>query len=292
MSSSSAMSPRVSTPPDLYDDHFQSLLRLALAEDVGDGDITGLATVPPGRDCRARVVARAAGVVCGLGAAGRVFSALDPSIEFAAVLEDGDAVVPGHDVALVDGPARAVLAGERTALNFLQRLSGVASATARAVALVAGTGVELLDTRKTTPGMRALEKYAVACGGGRNHRRGLHDMFLVKENHVAMAGGIRAAVMAARRFRPGVTVEVEVRDLVELDEALEAAPDRIMVDNFSPEQAAEAVKRIAGRCEVEISGGVTAENLAAYAAARPNYISLGWLTHSAPALDLSLLIEA
>jgi nicotinate-nucleotide pyrophosphorylase (carboxylating) len=269
------------------------LIQRALAEDIGAGDITADATIPPGRRALARIKAKAPGVIAGVMLAEAVFHAVDPDLDFQADCTDGARVAPGDHVAVIGGAARALLAAERTALNFLQHLSGIATTTAEAVRLVQGTGVRLLDTRKTTPGLRALEKYAVVVGGGVNHRAGLWDHYLVKENHVALAGGVAAALAAVhhdRRQHPGRGVEIEVRSMDELDAAVAAGADRVMLDNFTPDAAAAAVARVAGRCEVEISGGVTLQNLRAYAAAHPDFISLGWLTHSAPALDLSMTL--
>lgn len=280
-------------PDEDKDKEFSDLLRRALAEDIGTGDITTEATVAADRKALARIKAKAPGVLAGVMVAEAVFLAVDPALDFEAARTDGAHVAAGDHVAVIGGSARSLLQAERTALNFLQHLSGIATATAEAVRLVQGTGVRLLDTRKTTPGMRALEKYAVTVGGGFNHRVGLFDHYLVKENHVDLAGGIGAAVAAARQHgaqRPERGVEVEVRTWQELEEALESDPDRVMLDNFSPGQAADAVKRVAGRCEVEISGGVTFDTLRAYASAHPDFISVGWLTHSAPALDLSLTL--
>lgn len=282
----------LSVAPDRGTD-IADLVRRALAEDVGPGDITTEATVPEGRTALARIKARAPGVLAGIMVAEAVFLAVDPGLDFEAACTDGSRLARGDHVAVIGGSARSLLKAERTALNFLQHLSGIATATAEAARLIQGSGVRLLDTRKTTPGMRALEKYAITLGGGYNHRVGLWDHYLVKENHVELAGGVRAAVAAARKHgagHPERGVEVEVRNWQELDEALECDPDRVMLDNFSPAQAADAVKRISGRCEVEISGGVTLDTLRAYASAHPDFISVGWLTHSAPALDLSLTL--
>jgi nicotinate-nucleotide pyrophosphorylase (carboxylating) len=278
--------------PVLRDAAVEELVRMALAEDVGDGDITTEATVAVGRTALARIKAKAPGVLAGIKVAEAVFHAVDSDLDFEAARVDGSHVVRGDHVAVIGGRARSLLAAERTALNFLQHLSGVATSTSAAVMALEGTAVRLLDTRKTTPGMRALEKYAVTLGGGVNHRRGLYDMFLVKENHVGLAGGIGAAIAACRAHRPGIRLEVEVRSLGELDEALSAGVDRVMLDNFSPAEAAEAVSRASGRAEVEISGGVTADNLRAYAAAHPDFISVGFITHSAPVLDMSLTLVA
>jgi nicotinate-nucleotide pyrophosphorylase (carboxylating) len=232
-------------------------------------------------------------VLAGIHVAEAVFLAVDPDLDFHADCTDGARLAPGDHVAVIGGSARALLTAERTALNFLQHLSGIATATAEAVRLVHGTGVRLLDTRKTTPGLRRLEKYAVSVGGGHNHRAGLWDHYLVKENHVDLAGGVAEALEAARRHgarNPERGLEVEVRNLGELAAALAAGVDRVMLDNFSPSAAAEAVATINGRCEVEVSGGVTIDNLRAYAAAHPDFISLGFLTHSAKALDLSMTL--
>jgi len=278
------------TLPPLLDAEVAELIRVALAEDIGSGDISTEATVPPDRTALARIKAKAPGVIAGVMLAEAVFLAVDPSLDFEAGCTDGTRVAPGDHVAIVGGSARALMVAERTALNFLQHLSGIATTTAEALRVVQGTGVRLLDTRKTTPGLRRLEKYAVSVGGGHNHRMGLFDSYLLKENHVALAGGVGAAVAAARSHGAAAPVEVEVRNRGELDEALAAGADRILLDNFSPTDAAEAVVHVAGRAEVEVSGGVNLDNLRAYAAAHPDYISLGWLTHSAPALDISMTL--
>lgn len=282
----------MATHPVLRDAAVDELVRHALAEDIGAGDITSEATVDPSRTALARIKARAPGRLAGVKVAQAVFHAVDPDLDFEAACNDGSHLARGDHVAVIGGRALSLLAAERTALNFLQHLSGVATMTAEAVRLLEGTGVRLLDTRKTTPGMRILEKYAVTIGGGHNHRQGLWDEFLVKENHVAMAGGIAAAVAACRGRNPSVPLVVEVRNLEELDEAVRAGVDRVMLDNFGPAQAAEAVKRVAGRTAVEISGGANLDNLRAYASAHPDYISVGAITHSAPALDMSMTLVA
>ena len=284
------LSQTVRVEPDREND-IADLVRRALAEDVGPGDITTEATVPEGRMALGRIKAKAHGVVAGIMVAEAVFMAVDPGLDFQADCTDGTRVGPGDHVAVIGGAARSLLQAERTALNFLQHLSGVATATSQAVRLLQGSGVRLLDTRKTTPAMRVLEKYAVTIGGGYNHRAGLWDYYLVKDNHVDLAGGVKAAVEAARRHgeaHPERGVEVEVRNWQELEEALLSEPDRVMLDNFSPGDAAKAVTMVNGRCEVEVSGGVTLENLRAFASAHPDFISVGWLTHSAPALDMSM----
>jgi nicotinate-nucleotide pyrophosphorylase (carboxylating) len=273
-----------------------ALVRGALAEDVRSGDVTTGATVPPGARGRATVVARAAGVVAGLEAAVETYRQVDPAARFQARTVEGSRVAPGALVASVEGPFEALLVGERTALNFLQRLSGVATLTARFVAAVASTRATIVDTRKTTPGHRALEKAAVVAGGGRNHRRGLDDAFLIKENHVAAAGGIVAALSAVAARNPHrLPVELEVRSLDELEEALAAEhpPDRLLLDNFPVPALAAAVARArAGAPSIllEASGGVTLDSVRAIAETGVDWISVGALTHSAPALDLSCLI--
>jgi nicotinate-nucleotide pyrophosphorylase (carboxylating) len=268
----------------------RDLVRRALAEDVGDGDATTLATVPEGALARAGVVQKEAGMVFGLDVAEEAFRQLDPEVRFQRRVEEG-VWREGGDVLVVEGSARALLTAERTALNLLQRLSGVATATARAVREVEGTGARILDTRKTTPGLRALEKAAVAAAGGTNHRIGLFDAILIKENHAAMAGGVGAAVRAARAARPELPLEVEVRNTAEVAEALEAGAPRLLLDNMTPVELRAAVEAVAGRAELEASGGITLANLREVAETGVDFISLGALTHSAPALDLSLLLE-
>jgi nicotinate-nucleotide pyrophosphorylase (carboxylating) len=267
----------------------EPVVRAALAEDVGAGDVTTEAIVPAAARCRAQLLLEEPGVVCGVPALAAVFRALDPEASVETVLEEGAraANVP-VTVAVVEGAARAVLTGERTALNLFGRLCGIATLTARYVDLVAGTGVEILDTRKTTPGLRALEKYAVRCGGGRNHRFGLHDAVLVKENHVRVAGGIGAAVAAVEDGRP---VEVEAETLVDVAEALEAGADRILLDNMTPEQVRTAVELVQGRAQLEASGGISLATVRAYAETGVDYVSVGALTHSARSLHVSLEVE-
>jgi nicotinate-nucleotide pyrophosphorylase (carboxylating) len=272
-------------------DELLDLVDRALEEDVGSGDVTTEATVAADARARARVVQKAPGVIYGLDAAEAVFRKLDPDCDVRRGPE-GEWREAGAEVLAVEGSARALLTGERTALNFLQRLSGIATLTARVVRQTLG-GARILDTRKTTPGLRGLEKAAVAAGGGTNHRTGLFDAFLIKENHIAAAGGIGAAVAAARDFRPDLPVEVEVRDFDELDQALQAGAERVLLDNMTPEQIASAVERTAGRAQLEASGGVTPDTVSVYATINGlDYVSIGALTHSAPALDLSLLLEA
>jgi len=262
----------------------------ALAEDVGDGDVTTTATVPEDARARARITQKAPGVVFGLDVAERTFRALDPEVAFERLTAEGQ-WREGGPVLQIEGSSRAILTAERTALNFLQRLSGVATLTARYVQAVAGTGARILETRKTTPGLRALEKAAVAAGGGTNHRVGLYDAILIKENHAALAGGVGEAVRRARAAAPGLLVEVECRTLAEVDEALAAGAPRILLDNMTVEQLRDAVARVDGRAELEASGGVTLETVREIAATGVQFVSVGALTHSPPALDLSLLLE-
>jgi nicotinate-nucleotide pyrophosphorylase (carboxylating) len=261
---------------------------------VGSGDVTTEATVPEDVRGVATIAQKAPGVISGIDAAEAVFRRLDPD----CVIErgpEGEWREPGAVVMQVTGSARALLTAERTALNFLQRLSGVATVTATVVRAVAeaGGGATILDTRKTTPGLRGLEKAAVVDGGGTNHRTGLFDAILIKENHAALGGGVAAAVRSARAARPDLPVEVEVRDDAEIDEALEAGADRLLLDNMTPGQVEAAVARVGGRAALEASGGISPETVVVYATIKGlDFVSLGWLTHSAPALDLSLLLEA
>lgn len=267
------------------------LVRRALAEDVGPGDATVAATVPPGTRARARITQKAPGVVFGLDVAERVWAELDGDVRCERLVQEGVWREDGGPVLDVEGPAAALLTGERTALNFLGRLSGVATMTARYVAAVEGTGARILDTRKTTPGLRALEKAAVAAGGGTNHRFGLYDAILIKENHAAMAGGVGAAVAAARAAHGELEVQVECRTPAEVDEALAAGAERLLLDNMGPQELSAIVGRVAGRATLEASGGIDLRTVRAVAESGVDYVSVGALTHSAPALDLSLLLE-
>lgn len=277
-------------------DLIRPLVDAALAEDVGTGDVTTAATVPEGTQAEGEILAREAGSICGLPVAREVFHRLDSDLLFEADVEEGGAVKSGDRVARVRGKARSILTAERTALNFLQHLSGIATQVERATRVLAGTPTRLLDTRKTLPGMRLLAKYAVRCGGGMNHRMGLHDMVLIKENHIAAAGGVTSAIRRARKMHPSLPLEVEVTTMAELAEALDAGPDRVLLDNFEPEAVARAVTRIQRwakasektRPEVELSGGITPETIRSYARQGVDFISSGAITHSAPALDLSL----
>lgn len=269
------------------------LVRNALAEDVGAGDATTLATVPPEAQASAVMVAREPLVVCGLPLAQAVFREVSPEMKLAPAAMDGQRLGAGQVLLNIDGPARAVLTGERVALNFIQRLSGVATLTARFVKAVDGTSARILDTRKTTPGWRALEKYAVTCGGGVNHRMGLYDQILIKDNHLAalrdeVPNAIAAAVRRARAQFPNLKVEVEADTLEQVEQAREAGADIVLLDNMSPADMREAVRLIGGRCKTEASGGVNLSTVRAIAATGVDFISVGALTHSAPAVDIAL----
>jgi nicotinate-nucleotide pyrophosphorylase (carboxylating) len=267
------------------------LIDRALAEDLGEGDLTTAAVVPEGARARARIEQKAPGVPAGLLVAERVFERLDPELRWRAHAREGE-WREGGLLAELAGPAAPILAGERVALNFLGRLSGIATLTARYVRAVDGTGARILDTRKTTPGLRALEKEAVRAGGAVSHRSGLYDAILVKENHAALAGGVvRAARLAIAAAPAAVAVEVECATLDELAGALEAGVPRLLLDNMAPEELRRAVELAAGRAELEASGGITLDNVRAVAETGVDFISIGALTHSAPALDVSLLLE-
>jgi nicotinate-nucleotide pyrophosphorylase (carboxylating) len=268
------------------------VIAAALEEDLGTGDLTTAAVVPEGATASATIEQRAPGVPAGLAVAEAVFARVDPTLSFEALAHDGGWREPGP-LAELSGAADAILAGERVALNFLGRLSGIATLTARYVAAVEGTGAVILDTRKTTPGLRAFEKEAVLAGGGTNHRRGLWDAVLVKENHSALAGGVGEATRRALAAAPqGVTVEVECATLAEVEAALAGGAGRILLDNMDPAALREAVELVGGRAALEASGGVTLETVRAIAETGVDYISVGALTHSAPALDVSLMLHA
>jgi nicotinate-nucleotide pyrophosphorylase (carboxylating) len=265
-------------------------VRAALKEDLGRaGDITSLATIPEKAEAEAVISSRKPGTLAGLALAEAAFAAIDPSISFKALKRDGDRLAAGAIVARVRGPARAVLSAERVALNYLCHLSGIATETTRLVSLVAHTNARTCCTRKTTPGLRAFEKYAVRCGGGWNHRFGLDDAILIKDNHIAVAGGVAEAIRRARAFAGHlVKIEVEVDSLDQLAEALTAGPDVVLLDNMKPAMLGKAVALVAGRARTEASGGITPDTVAAVAETGVDYISSGWITHSAPALDLGL----
>lgn len=270
------------------------LIDKALKEDVGAGDVTTEATVAHDASARALITQKASGTIYGLQAAEMVFQQLDPDARVERLVEEGIWREEGGPVLSVQGRARALLTGERTALNFLAHLSGVATAAALAARAVQGTGARVLDTRKTTPGLRALEKAAVAAGGAVNHRVGLYDAILIKENHIAAAGGIAAAVERARATAPELadTLEVEVRNPQEIEEALAVDAPRLLLDNMDEPALRAAVAQVGGRAQLEASGGVTLQTLRAVAETGVEWISMGALTHSAPALDLSLTLEA
>jgi nicotinate-nucleotide pyrophosphorylase (carboxylating) len=270
-----------------------ALVRQALAEDVGSGDVTTEATVGEQAHARATITQKAPGAIYGLALAEAAFASLDPEARAQRLVGEGQWREDGGEVLAVEGRARALLSAERTALNFLGHLSGVATMAARAARAVQGTGARVLDTRKTTPGLRALEKAAVAAGGACNHRAGLYDAILIKENHIAAAGGIAQAVALARERAPelAATLEVEVRSAAEIEQALAAGAPRLLLDNMSVEELRAAVAQVAGRAQLEASGGVRIETLREYALTGVDFISLGALTHSAPALDLSLILS-
>jgi nicotinate-nucleotide pyrophosphorylase (carboxylating) len=271
------------------------LIDRALAEDVGDGDVTTEATVDAAARARATITQKAPGVISGLAVAEAVFRRLDPDAAVERLGPEGEWRAAGAPVLRVDGSAQALLTAERTALNFLGRLSGVATATARVVRAVADAGgtAKVLDTRKTTPGLRRLEKRAVADGGGVNHRAGLYDAILIKENHSAAAGGVAEAVRRARERRPDLPLAVEVRDAAEINEALDAGARRLLLDNMSPDEIRAAVAQVGGRAELEASGGIDPDTVLVYATIEGlDYVSMGALTHSAPGLDLSMALEA
>ena len=288
---------------------FLPLVKFALSEDVGTGDVTTLNAVPANVGARAAIVAKQPGVVSGIDIAGMTFREVDPSLKFKSTVKDGQEVPAGAAIATISGSAASVMTAERTALNFLMRLSGVATLTREYVNAIEGTGAVILDTRKTTPGLRILEKYAVLCGGGQNHRLALWDMYLVKDNHIRAARGLTSAIDRIQRTRRDLLLEVEVESLDQLHEALRPEVDRILVDNQPPAVVKRCVEEVdrwfeknppdhprvrdgARRWpEVEVSGGLNLKNIRAFAETGVDYLSVGAITHSAPALDLSLEIE-
>ncbi len=271
--------------------NIEAIVALALAEDLGAGDVTAESTIPADELCDAVIVAKAPGVVAGLDVIDAVFRAVDPSVRVTHLSADGATIDPPLELARIAGPARAVLAGERTALNILGRMCGVATLTRGYVDTIAGTGARVLDTRKTMPGLRQLDKYAVACGGGTNHRMGLYDAILIKDNHLQVAGGVGPAVALARAAHPDLELTVEVENLDQLADALTAGADRIMLDNMSLPMMREAVERVAGRAEVEASGGITLSTIRDAALTGVDVISVGAITHSATWLDVSLEVQ-
>lgn len=275
-------------------DNLDTLIKMALREDIGDGDHSTLACIPPTATGTAKMVAKTDGILCGAEVGERVFTLVDSNLKVNLLKHDGDAIVKGDIVMTVEGPSGSILTAERTALNFMQRLSGIATETHRMVQMLNGLHTQLLDTRKTTPNMRLLEKYAVKCGGGTNHRIGLYDMVMLKDNHIDFAGGIEAAIDRTRDYlksnNKDLRIEIEVRNLDELQRVLNhGGVDRIMLDNFDTKTLAEAVRRIDGKYETEASGGITDETLRAYAETGVDFISVGALTHHIKSLDLSLV---
>jgi nicotinate-nucleotide pyrophosphorylase (carboxylating) len=273
-------------PPEEYRD----AVRRALAEDIGSGDVTTIATVRPDQRARGVFLAKSDCVLAGLEVASEVFRQLDAEVHVTFPRADGDRVTAGESFGEVTGLAAALLGGERTALNFLQRLSGIATMARRFVDAAAGR-ITILDTRKTTPTLRALEKYAVAAGGATNHRVGLFDAVLLKDNHISLAGGVSRAVERVRAARPGLRIEVEAQTLEEVDAAVNAKADVILVDNMSTDEIREAVDRVRGQARIEISGGVTLARIPELATTGADFVSVGALTHSAPAADISFEIE-
>jgi nicotinate-nucleotide pyrophosphorylase (carboxylating) len=275
-------------------DDLTALVRRALEEDIGTGDVTSQATVAPDTRARALITQKEPGAIFGLLAAETVFAELDPGARMQRLVAEGAWREEGGPVMSIEGVARALLSAERTALNFLAHLSGVATMAARAAGAVSGTGARVLDTRKTTPGLRALEKAAVAAGGASNHRAGLYDAILIKENHIAAAGGIAEAVARARAAAPELadTLEIEVRDEDEIEQALAAGAPRLLLDNMDDDELRAAVAHVGGRAALEASGGVTLQTLRSRAETGVDWVSMGALTHSAPALDLSLTMES
>lgn len=274
--------------------NLDELIRMALREDIGDGDHSTLACIPSDAEGTAKMVAKQDGVLCGQEVGLRVFQMVDPTLKVALLKQDGDSIAKGDVVMTVSGHSGSILTAERTALNFMQRMSGIATETRRMVSLLDGLQTRLLDTRKTTPNMRLLEKYAVACGGGTNHRIGLYDMIMLKDNHIDFAGGIESAIDRTRQYLSekgkDLKIEIEVRDLDELQRVLDhGGVDRIMLDNFDVPTLREAVRRIDHRYETEASGGITDATLRSYAETGVDFISVGALTHHIKSLDLSLV---
>jgi len=269
---------------------YREVVRRALAEDLGWGDVTTEATVPPELRARGVILSKCSCVIAGLDVAAEAFLQLDPGCSFERLVKDSDVCKPGDVVAKLHGQASAMLTAERTALNFLQRLSGIATLTRKFVDAAGGT-ITILDTRKTTPTLRALEKYAVRAGSGTNHRAGLDDGVLIKDNHIRLAGGVQRAVQLLKEAGPEMPIEVEAQSLEQVDEAIAAGADIILVDNLPIEAIRDAVKRVNGRAKIELSGGVTLDRIPELAKTGATYVSVGALTHSAPAADLSFELE-
>ncbi|MBR6265835.1 MAG: carboxylating nicotinate-nucleotide diphosphorylase [Bacteroidales bacterium] len=269
-----------------------AVIDIAFKEDIGDGDHTTLSCIPHDLEGRARLLVKQDGILCGVELAKKIFAKFDPTLKMTQYLHDGDAIKKGDVAFVVEGKTISILQTERLVLNFMQRLSGIATQTHEYVKLLEGTGTKILDTRKTTPGLRLLEKYAVKIGGGENHRIGLYDMILIKDNHIDYAGGVTAAITKTKEYLKAkgknLKIEVEARTLDEIKEILNFDVDRILIDNFTPEETKTAVALINGKCKTESSGGITKESIRAYAEAGVDYISVGALTHHINSLDLSL----
>lgn len=276
--------------------NLDELILMALREDVGDGDHSTLACIPPTAQGKAKMVAKQDGILCGIEVAQRVFQLVNTDLKITLTKRDGEAIVKGDLLMLVEGSSASILTAERTALNYIQRLSGIATETHRMVAMLEGLHTRLLDTRKTTPNMRLLEKYAVKCGGGTNHRIGLYDMVMLKDNHIDFAGGIEAAIDRTHDYlksnNKNLRIEIEVRNLDELERVMQhGGVDRIMLDNFDTETLRKAVQRIDGQYETEASGGITEATLRSYAETGVDFISVGALTHHIKSLDISLVSD-
>lgn len=276
-----------------FDKYISDLIELSIAEDIGDGDHTSLATIPADKKGKMQLLVKQDGIIAGVEIAERVFKRLDKDVEFELLITDGTPVKVGDIAFYVTGSVRTLLQSERIVLNIMQRMSGVATQTAVYAKELEGTKTRVLDTRKTTPGMRALDKMAVVMGGGGNHRMGLFDMVLLKDNHIDFAGGVKEALLRTREYLKAtgkdIKIEIEVRTLENIDEVFEVGgADRIMLDNFTPEMTKIAVEKIGGRCEIESSGGITLENMRSYAECGVDVISVGALTHQIKSIDMSL----
>lgn len=271
-------------------------IELSLSEDIGDGDHSSLACISKTETNKAKLVAKQEGIICGIDIAREVYALVDKSIKFTAMMKDGDRIKKGDIIFRVEGSAIGILTSERTALNYMQRLSGIATSTNEYVELIKGTGTKLLDTRKTTPSMRLFEKYAVKVGGGYNHRIGLYDMIMLKDNHIDFAGGVENAITKTKEYLKNVgkelKIEVEVRSMEELERALKIGGiNRIMLDNFTPELLQKAIERIGGKYETESSGGINKDTILSFAKTGVDFISVGALTHQIKSLDLSLVAQ-